>query len=149
VNRSRSAHWGGACWDSTNRPATDPADTGEHEWHGWQDTRWLRRQWDEDGLLSQDRGMLMVAHGDDTLGYVGWHRRATGGQSSYWEIEIGLAPEARGHGHGTGPAGNGSDLARASECCLSASRHDISLSASRHDISLSASRRDISSLSMK
>jgi RimJ/RimL family protein N-acetyltransferase len=84
-----------------HRLFTDPADTGEHEWRGWQDTRWLRRQWDEDGLLSRDNGMLMVACGDDRLGYVGWHRRATGGQSSFWEIEIGLAPEARGHGHGT------------------------------------------------
>ena len=29
---------------------SDPLVSGEHEWHGWQDTRWLRREWEENGL---------------------------------------------------------------------------------------------------
>lgn len=33
---------------------SDPLVGGEHEWHGWQDTRWLRREWEENGLLGED-----------------------------------------------------------------------------------------------
>jgi hypothetical protein len=50
---------------------SDPLVSGEHEWHGWQDTRWLRREWEENGLLGEDRGTLMARKGDDTLGFVG------------------------------------------------------------------------------
>ena len=28
-----------------------PAATGPHEWHGWSDPQWERRQWAESGLL--------------------------------------------------------------------------------------------------
>jgi RimJ/RimL family protein N-acetyltransferase len=78
----------------------DPAATGEHEWRGWLDHRWLRRQWDENRMLGEDGGTLMVAHGEDTLGFVTWGKRSTGFQSFCWSIGITLAPESRGHGHG-------------------------------------------------
>lgn len=78
----------------------DPAATGEHEWRGWLDHRWLRRQWDENRMLSDDSGTLMVALGEDVLGFVTWGKRSTGFQSFCWNIGVTLAPEARGHGHG-------------------------------------------------
>jgi RimJ/RimL family protein N-acetyltransferase len=79
----------------------DPLDSGEHEWHGWQDTRWLRREWAENGLLGEDGGTLMARKGDDTLGFVAWRRRSYGPHSPCWIVSIALKPEARGHGHGT------------------------------------------------
>ena len=60
---------------------SDPLVSGEHEWHGWQDTRWLRREWEENGLLGEDRGTLMARKGDDTLGFVAWRRRSYGPHS--------------------------------------------------------------------
>ena len=33
--------------DLLQRLYSDPLVGGEHEWHGWQDTRWLRREWEE------------------------------------------------------------------------------------------------------
>lgn len=83
------------------RLLADPEATGEHEWHGWQDTRWLRRRWDENGLLGKDRGMLMAAREDDSIGFVSWRETKAGYQSTCWMIGINLAPEARGHGYGT------------------------------------------------
>jgi RimJ/RimL family protein N-acetyltransferase len=47
---------------------SDPAATSEYEWHGWLDPQWLRRQWEENRMLGEDGGKLMVALGDDTLG---------------------------------------------------------------------------------
>jgi RimJ/RimL family protein N-acetyltransferase len=84
-----------------HRLFTDPAGTGEHEWHGWLDSQWLRRLWDENRMLGEDGGALMVAHGDNTLGSVSWSKRSTGFRSFCWTIGITLAPEARGHGHGS------------------------------------------------
>jgi RimJ/RimL family protein N-acetyltransferase len=83
------------------RLLTDPEAVGEHGWHGWQDTRWLRRRWDENGLIGEDRGMLMAARGDDAIGFVSWFEIKSGFQSSCWMIGISLAPAARGHGYGT------------------------------------------------
>lgn len=78
----------------------DPAATGEHEWRGWLDSRWLRRQWDDNGMLSEDGGTLMVTVGEDAVGVVTWGKRQTGFRSCCWTIGITLAPEARGLGHG-------------------------------------------------
>ena len=83
------------------RLLTDPEATGEHEWHGWQDTRWLRRRWEDNGLLGEDRGMLMAARGKDAIGFVSWGEIRIGYQSSCWMIGISLTPEARGYGYGT------------------------------------------------
>lgn len=80
---------------------SDPAATSEYEWHGWLDPQWLRRQWEENRMLGEDGGKLMVALGDDTLGFVAWRKRSTGFRSFCWDLGITLAPDARGHGHGT------------------------------------------------
>jgi hypothetical protein len=43
------------------RLTSDPSATGEYEWFGWQDPGEFRRPWAENGLLSEDGGMLIVA----------------------------------------------------------------------------------------
>lgn len=79
----------------------DPEKTGEFEWHGWSDLRRWRRGWDENRLIGQDGGTLIVASGDQRLGFVNWGRRQATQAGYYcWEIGIILLPEARGHGHG-------------------------------------------------
>ena len=60
-----------------------------------------RREWEENGLLGEDRGTLMARKGDDTLGFVAWRRRSYGPHSPCWIVSIALKPEARGRGHGT------------------------------------------------
>ncbi|HEY1322012.1 MAG TPA: GNAT family protein [Streptosporangiaceae bacterium] len=80
---------------------SDPAVAGEHEWYGWRDPRQFSRQWAENGLLTDDSGILIVATGGQRLGFVSWHKVPTGHTSYCWEIGIALAPEARGHGYGT------------------------------------------------
>jgi RimJ/RimL family protein N-acetyltransferase len=83
------------------RLTSDPAMAGEHEWFGWRDPREFPRQWAENGLLSDDGGILIVARGAERLGLVSWRKIPTGRSSYCWEIGIALAPDARGHGHGT------------------------------------------------
>ena len=80
---------------------TDPAVVGESEWYGWQDGRWLRHRWDENGLLGDDGGTLLVDHAGETVGLVNWRKRPTGFRSWCWAIGVTLVPEARGHGYGT------------------------------------------------
>ena len=80
---------------------TDPAVVGESEWYGWQDGRWLRHRWDENGLLGEDGGTLLVDHAGETVGLVNWRKRPTGFRSWCWAIGVTLVPEARGHGYGT------------------------------------------------
>ncbi|MBV9853061.1 MAG: GNAT family N-acetyltransferase [Streptosporangiaceae bacterium] len=78
----------------------DPAIAGEFGWLGWYDTQ-DRRQWDENRMISGERGTLMVSRGGETLGFVNWRRRSAGVGAFYWEMGIALLPGARGHGHGT------------------------------------------------
>jgi RimJ/RimL family protein N-acetyltransferase len=83
------------------RLTSDPAATGEHEWFGWQDPWRYRRRWEENGLLGQDSGMLIVADGEAVLGFVSWQQRPTARTSFCLSIGIALNPDARGRGHGT------------------------------------------------
>jgi len=78
-----------------------PAATGPHEWHGWSDPQWERRQWAGSGLLGEDGGTLIVLHGADRVGSVSWRRVQTGPTASGWAIGIGLAPGSRGRGYGS------------------------------------------------
>lgn len=80
---------------------SDPAVAGEHEWYGWQDPRVFPRQWAENGLLTDDTGILIVAAGGERAGFVSWRKVPTGRTSYCWEIGITLTPAARGKGHGT------------------------------------------------
>jgi RimJ/RimL family protein N-acetyltransferase len=78
-----------------------PAAAGPHEWHGWSDPQWERRQWAESGLLGEDGGTLIVLHGTDLVGTVSWRKVQTGPTAFNWAIGIGLAPEFRGRGYGS------------------------------------------------
>jgi RimJ/RimL family protein N-acetyltransferase len=83
------------------RLTSDPSATGEHEWFGWENPWAFRRHWEENGLLGEDSGMLMVACGEDRIGFVAWHKRQMARTSFCWEVGIAVAPEARGRGYGT------------------------------------------------
>lgn len=83
------------------RLTNDPAATGDFEWFGWQDPWRWRRLWEADGLLSDETGMLIVAKGDESLGFVAWSKRRTARTSFCWSMGVAIVPEARGHGHGT------------------------------------------------
>ena len=83
------------------RLTSDPSATGQHEWFGWRDPSRFRRQWTENGLLGDDGGMLIVAAGNDRLGFVSWRKHLIAGISHCWAIGAAIAPEARGRGAGT------------------------------------------------
>jgi RimJ/RimL family protein N-acetyltransferase len=87
--------------DALDRMFADPAAIGEFNWGGFVDpTRW-RRRYAENGLLSDDRSVLMIELADESLGFVSWSRRQTGHSVHVYEFGISLWPEARGKGHGT------------------------------------------------
>jgi RimJ/RimL family protein N-acetyltransferase len=75
--------------------------TGEFEQYGWYAPRLFQRGWEDNGLISEDGGTLMVVCGNDVLGAVSWRRRQTAPASHCWTLGIGLLPQARGHGYGT------------------------------------------------
>lgn len=79
----------------------EPELNGEFEWHGWRDSRRVRREWAENGLLSEDGGRLMVVRGDEAAGFVGYRKFLVMPESFCWNIGIRLLPEARGQGVGT------------------------------------------------
>lgn len=85
------------------RLTSDPAATGDFEWYGWENPWRFRRRWEENGLLDDDGGVLIVARPDQdqALGFVSWHKHRTGRTSFCWNVGIAIAPEARGRGVGT------------------------------------------------
>jgi RimJ/RimL family protein N-acetyltransferase len=87
--------------DLLEQLTNDPVAAGAHQWFGWHDPGFLRRRWRETGMLTADGGMLVPTLGGRLLGLVSWHRSRTGPTSYCWSIGLVLAPEARGHGHGT------------------------------------------------
>lgn len=80
---------------------TDPETCGEFQWQGWRDPRTYRRRWDADEMLGDDKGLLMVTSGSETLGCVSWRKVEVFRTSYYWNIGIQLLPQARGRGVGT------------------------------------------------
>lgn len=83
------------------RLTQDPDSTGEFAWFGWHDPYRYRRGWAENGLLGADGGTLMVARGDERLGFVTWNHRQTTRASYCISMGIAMLPEARGRGYGT------------------------------------------------
>jgi len=84
-----------------HRCTRDPSATGPFEWYGWQDPERFRRRWEQDRLLGEDGGMLIIADGEHRLGFVSWRKRQGGRISYYWTMGVAVAPEARGRGVGT------------------------------------------------
>ncbi|MEU5991183.1 GNAT family protein [Spirillospora sp. NPDC047418] len=83
------------------RLRTDPGLAGPFLWEGWFDPRRFRRRWEDDGMLGEDTGTLLVAAGGDRLGLVSYRRVTTTARSWCWSIGIALMPGARGRGAGT------------------------------------------------
>jgi RimJ/RimL family protein N-acetyltransferase len=81
---------------------TDPAVSEPFEWRGFRDLRARRRRWEEDGYLSSEDSLLVVALPDGTLaGIVVWKSIAVSGPRGCLQIGILLFPEHRGKGLGT------------------------------------------------
>ena len=83
------------------RLTSDPEATGEHEWFGWQNPHAYRRRWEENGLLDEASGVLMVLVSGDRIGFVAWRKRQMARTSFCWSVGIALTPESRGQGYGT------------------------------------------------
>jgi RimJ/RimL family protein N-acetyltransferase len=79
----------------------DPQKPGESGWFGWVDPQRWRRSWDQNRLLGDDGGTLLVIKGSEPLGMVNWRRQKTTPAGYCFEVGIPLLPEARGRGHGT------------------------------------------------
>jgi ribosomal protein S18 acetylase RimI-like enzyme len=79
----------------------DPDAAGEHGWHGWSAPGRFRRGWEENGLLTDDHGTLIVLRGSERLGFVSWRRQQTARTSFCWNIGVAMLPEVRGLGYGT------------------------------------------------
>ena len=81
----------------------DPEVAGEFVWAGYGDQNHFRRGYDENGLVSKDGGILLVAlaASDEPLGMVSFTKRWTGSTVFCWEIGIAMLASARGHGYGT------------------------------------------------
>ncbi|QKG27226.1 GNAT family N-acetyltransferase [Actinomadura verrucosospora] len=79
----------------------DPETAGEFAWHGYGDPHRWERRWAEDGLLSDDSSLMMVASGDARLGFVGWSKVIASRVTHYYNFGIGLHPDYRGNGIGT------------------------------------------------
>jgi RimJ/RimL family protein N-acetyltransferase len=79
----------------------DPAALGEFNWGGFVGGGRWRQRFTENGLLADDKSVLMVDLDGETLGFVSWFRVYTGNAVYCVEFGISLWPEARGKGLGT------------------------------------------------
>lgn len=84
-----------------DRMTNDPNNAAPYNWFGWRDSGENKRSWQENGLLGEERGMLLIVDGSERLGFVAWRREDTSTSSFCWNIGINLVPEARGHGYGS------------------------------------------------
>jgi RimJ/RimL family protein N-acetyltransferase len=81
----------------------DPATQGRFGWYGFAPPGALRRRHDDDGLLGEDRGNLIVEADGAAIGEVSYHAVHHGPPpaSRAYNIGIWLLPEHRGRGHGS------------------------------------------------
>jgi ribosomal-protein-alanine N-acetyltransferase len=89
--------------DALLRFATDPSAGGEFEWTGFEDTRAIRKRWEEDGWIKPENTWLAVSRGDGTFGgVVSWRDQSyKNTKGSCFEVGCALLPEHRGQGVGT------------------------------------------------
>lgn len=78
----------------------DPDLIGPFNWGGFSDPGLWRRRFAENGLLADDRSVLMVEVDATTIGFVSWYRQQTGATVHVFQFGISLLPAARGRGHG-------------------------------------------------
>lgn len=84
-----------------NLLTNDEEGAGPHQWYGWHNPHRHRQRWEENGLLNDDGGLLMIARGDDRIGFLSWSKQVTSRVSFCWEMGLIVAPEFRGMGFGT------------------------------------------------
>lgn len=70
------------------------------DWPGFTDVGELRRRFDADGYLGDDRGLLVIAADDEAAGEVSWQSVRHGGGGNCWNIGVAVLPEWRGRGVG-------------------------------------------------
>lgn len=78
--------------------------TGPLQWFGFRDgLPALRREYDETGFLTADRGRLVVDHDGAYAGRVSWWKSSWGPPATSWCWQFGilLPPDRRGRGIGT------------------------------------------------
>ncbi|MFC4856224.1 GNAT family N-acetyltransferase [Actinophytocola glycyrrhizae] len=86
--------------DRLDEMFADPALIGEFNWGGFSDPGLWRRRFAENGLLTDDKSVLMVEAEGATAGFVSWERVRTGHTAYVHQIGISLLPAARGRGLG-------------------------------------------------
>ena len=80
-----------------------PEVQSHYNWFGYPPPGWLRRRFEENGMLGEEYGNLLVELADGTLvGDVSYHavKHGPGGGSVAYNIGITLLPEHRGRGLG-------------------------------------------------
>ncbi|MFI5529486.1 GNAT family N-acetyltransferase [Kitasatospora sp. NPDC051853] len=82
------------------RFSTEPETVGEYQWMGWENPGRWRRQWQENGMLGEKHGLLMIQGDGEPAGFVSWREVICWRGSSCWNTGISLVPEARGRGYG-------------------------------------------------
>jgi RimJ/RimL family protein N-acetyltransferase len=87
--------------DELDRMWADPDALGVYNWGGFSDASVWRKRWQENRLLADDKSVLMIDFGAETIGFVSWNRVVTGPAAYAYEFGISLWPSARGKGHGT------------------------------------------------
>jgi RimJ/RimL family protein N-acetyltransferase len=90
--------------DTLERWWETPGVQSRYNWFGYPPPGFLRRRFDETGMLCEDYGNLLVELVDGTLvGDVSYHavKHGPGGGSVAYNIGITLLPEHRGRGLGT------------------------------------------------
>jgi RimJ/RimL family protein N-acetyltransferase len=87
--------------DALDEMFADPESIGVFNWSGFVPANGWRRRFTENRLLSEDKSVLLVVLGDETLGFVSWSRVQTGYTVFCYEFGISLWPAVRGKGHGS------------------------------------------------
>jgi aminoglycoside 6'-N-acetyltransferase len=90
--------------DTLERWWESPEVQGRFNWFGHPPPEFLRRRFEDNGMLGEEYGHLLVELADGTLvGDVGYHavKHGPGSGSVAYNIGITLLPEHRGHGLGT------------------------------------------------
>ncbi|MFG1704913.1 GNAT family N-acetyltransferase [Nonomuraea sp. M3C6] len=83
------------------RLTSEPDSTGEFQWYGFLNPHRMSKRWEDNGMLGEDGGILIIAHAEDRVGFVSWSKQIANTASYYWSMGLIVAPEHRGQGYGT------------------------------------------------